>query len=46
MKNIPIESQKVTEPIKLNELPTYIDLECSEKKKDNMIIRNRASSQI
>ncbi|MDG1276356.1 MAG: polyphosphate kinase 2 family protein [Algoriphagus sp.] len=37
MKNIPIESLKVTEPIKLNELPTYIDLECSEKKKDKVL---------
>jgi PPK2 family polyphosphate:nucleotide phosphotransferase len=37
MKNIPVESLKVTESIKLNELPTFIDLECSEKKKDKVL---------
>jgi len=37
MKNIPVESLKITEPIKLSESPTFIDLECSEKKKDKKL---------
>ena len=41
MKDIPVESLKVTEPIRLSDLPTFIDLECSEKKKDKKLNKYR-----
>lgn len=37
MKNIAVETLKVKAPIDLKSIPTFIDLECSEKKKDKKL---------
>ncbi len=41
MKNIPVESLKVTSPISLKDIPTFIDLECSENRKDKELNKLR-----
>lgn len=41
MKNIPVESLKVSTQIDLKSIPTFIDLECSEKKKDKKLNKYR-----
>jgi hypothetical protein len=41
MKNISINSLKVSEPIKLNDLPTFIDVATSEKKKEKQLQKIR-----
>ena len=41
MKNIPVETLKVSTPIDLKSIPTFIDLECSEKKKDKKLKKYR-----
>jgi PPK2 family polyphosphate:nucleotide phosphotransferase len=41
MKNISVESLKVIAPITLKSIPTFIDLECSEKKKDKKLNKYR-----
>ena len=41
MKDILVESLKVTSPICLADIPTFIDLECSEKKKEKKLKKYR-----